>query len=94
MSSPNTPILIGENVPPPPPPPPLPQKVKEKEKPTDDNLFKNFKPVEISWGHDYPELQRACYFAKICLSRPPVECKFKEFPWILQEGKSLILKYI
>lgn len=80
MSSPNDPNDIARNVP---TPPPLPQKAVMKEKPTETTLTRSF---ELPWGQDFQELQRGCYFAHVCVDSAPIECKFKEFPGILQEG--------
>lgn len=45
-----------------------------------------FVPTDATWAIEYPELQRACFFARICLHRPPKEWKLKNISGILQEG--------
>lgn len=45
-----------------------------------------FVPTDATWAIEYPELQKACFFARICLHRPPKEWKLKNISGILQEG--------
>uniref|UniRef100_A0A336LBH6 Actin maturation protease n=1 Tax=Culicoides sonorensis TaxID=179676 RepID=A0A336LBH6_CULSO len=69
-------------------PPPLPLKVDSKEKLSiKSNDVSSFQPNSDNlWGSKYPELQRACFFAQVSLDDPPLICKFREFPGIIQEG--------
>ncbi|KNC25068.1 hypothetical protein FF38_11830 [Lucilia cuprina] len=41
---------------------------------------------ECLWAIDYPELQKACFLARICSDRPPVKCEFYNIASILQVG--------
>ncbi|XP_037814925.1 UPF0692 protein CG33108 [Lucilia sericata] len=41
---------------------------------------------ECLWAIDYPELQKACFLARICSDKPPVKCEFYNIASILQVG--------
>lgn len=41
---------------------------------------------ECMWAVEYPELQKACFLARICAKKPPVKCKFYNIGSILQVG--------
>lgn len=69
---------------PPTPPPPLPT-IK-------NNLLSSSKPLKVisfdecKWAVKYPDVQRACFFSKICPVLPPKQCKFTKIESILQNG--------
>lgn len=69
---------------PPIPPPPLPN-IKT-------NLLSISKPLKVisfdecKWAVKYPDVQRACFFSKICPVLPPKQCKFTKIEPILQNG--------
>lgn len=48
----------------------------------------NKKPLieECLWASEYPELQMACFLARICANKPPVKCEFNNIGSILQVG--------
>lgn len=66
------------------PPPPLPT-IK-------NNLITSSKPLKVlsfdecKWAVKYPDVQRACFFSKICPVLPPKQCKFTKIEPILQIG--------
>ncbi|KAI9584257.1 UPF0692 protein CG33108 [Glossina fuscipes] len=41
---------------------------------------------ECLWALDYPELQKACFLARICQVKPPLHCRFCNVLSILQSG--------
>lgn len=76
-----------------PPPPPMPMSTLcinfKRNSITDQNNNNNNK-LEFSeclWAAGDPEVQRACYFARTCLTSSPKECVFLKVDPILQTGK-------
>lgn len=69
-----------------PPTPPPPQSTIK------NNLLSNSKPLKVisfdecKWAVNYPDVQRACFFSKICPVLPPKQCKFTKIEPILQYG--------
>lgn len=49
----------------------------------------NRRPVtltECRWATAYPEIQKACYLARVCSTLSPKSCRLKDVQPILQEG--------
>ncbi|XP_065365326.1 actin maturation protease [Calliphora vicina] len=69
------------------PPPPSPTFMKCENKAISMAVI-NKKPFleECLWALEYPELQKACFLARICADRPPVKCEFYNIASILQVG--------
>lgn len=65
----------------PPAPPPLPKIGNNSIISTN-----NFVPDECIWAVKNPEIQRACYLARICRGAPPKICVFRQFEPIIQNG--------
>lgn len=69
---------------PPTPPPPLPTtKISSS---TDSKPFKVISFDECKWAVKFPDVQRACFFSKVCPVLPPKQCKFTKIEPILQNG--------
>ena len=68
-----------------PPPPPLPLSAQK----CDTGLKPILKPPklrECRWAVAFPDLQKACFFARVCLFGPPKEWRLKWVEPILQVG--------
>ncbi|XP_030369219.1 UPF0692 protein CG33108 [Scaptodrosophila lebanonensis] len=77
-------------VPPAPPPPPLGSLLRnpsqtfgrdEAVRTITNNGF-----VECSWAWEHPELQRGCYFNRVCENDAPKQCQYYDIPGLLQVG--------
>lgn len=42
--------------------------------------------TECKWASAYPEIQKACYLAKVSPTVSPKSCRYKNIQPILQEG--------
>lgn len=42
--------------------------------------------TECKWASAYPEIQKACYLARVSPAIPPKSCRYKNIQPILQEG--------
>lgn len=71
-----------------PPPPPVMGNISETyaQHKTPRTLAKRCDIDECTWADYWPELQKACYLAKVCTYAAPKSCQYKNIPSILQEG--------
>lgn len=79
-------LLPNAPIPPPPTILPLPQNWEVIKQATSTALNKKPQLEECLWALDYPELQKACFLARICADIPPVKCEFHNIGSILQVG--------
>lgn len=70
------------------PPPPISTFLKCESNKSNLKTLVNKKPLleECLWAIEYPELQKACFLARICTDKPPVKCSFYNIASILQVG--------
>lgn len=47
---------------------------------------KSVELTECKWATAYPEIQKACFLARVCSILSPKSCRLKNFTPILQEG--------
>lgn len=67
-----------------PPPPPLQQQaIAKKYLPPAKNQHQL---PTCTWALEYPELQKACFLARVCEDRAPQHCQLRKVASILQEG--------
>lgn len=69
---------------PPPPPPGLAINATTKPFSQRKQLHLN----ECKWASGYPEIQKACYLARVSSIISPKSCRYKNIQPILQEGKN------
>ncbi|XP_017488596.1 PREDICTED: UPF0692 protein CG33108 [Rhagoletis zephyria] len=69
-----------------PPQPTLNQATAQKYLPTRHNQQSQQQLPTCTWALKYPELQKACFLARICEERPPLHCQLRNVSVILQEG--------
>lgn len=70
------------------PPPPLPAHAQYESTVANDRIRKSVTPKidECLWAENYPELQKACFLARICPIKAPAICEFYVINSILQVG--------
>jgi hypothetical protein len=69
-----------------PPPPPIPIKANSGAVSPSANSSLPFTTNQFLWASQYPEIQRACFFARVCEFCGPKRCVVTEIESILQHG--------
>lgn len=78
-----------------PPAPPIPVISISHDKYTSKDRNNNVNKVEINlctWAIYEPDIQKSCYFARVCEFTTPKECVYMQVAPILQIGKLKINK--
>jgi hypothetical protein len=65
-----------------PPPPDIGKDLNNKSNPSSPSFSTN----KFQWANQFPEVQRACFFAKICEDSRPKKCVVHQIEPILQNG--------
>lgn len=73
-------ISLNQQPPPPPPEIALNSTIKQFSQRKQLNL------TECKWASAYPEIQKACYLARVSPAISPKSCRYKNIQPILQEG--------
>lgn len=66
--------------------PPVPPELPKSSSIVPFSNRKSFKLNECKWASAYPEIQKACYLARICSTVSPKSCRLKCIQPVLQEG--------
>ncbi|XP_017039821.1 UPF0692 protein CG33108 [Drosophila ficusphila] len=71
---------------PPPPPPPMLMSPGTSVHAKDVPVVVNITTGECSWAWEFPEVQKGCFFSRVCEYAPPKHCQYYNVKSILQVG--------